>query len=214
MEVKKITEIDLRNTLCEVRKAHRLIHSFQQRMMDLAKFVATKLGMPLGYYVKRFSDGTIEKYNYGRISSAWDFLGSYQGEYYLGEKKIGDYEYAICMIQCVDTGFFDTDNYDKEDVTSFEEASASSSKFIFYVNRIKKGAKWIQWEKRGELYDSKEFMNKEFTSKVINYRREGEKVLLYAFPMERFLDEQSTLEALKEFVTFTNKELRLNIEIH
>ena len=39
-------------------------------------------------------------------------------------------------------------------------------------------------------------------------------VMLCAFPMERFLDEQSTLKALQEFVDYTNRELKLDIEIH
>ena len=213
MENEQLTEIDLRNTLCEVRKAHRLIQSFQQRMMDLAKFIATKLDMPLVYYVKWFSDGDIEKYDYGKIVSAWDFLGTYQGEHYFGEKKTGNYEYAICMLQCVDTGFFDAEDNDKEDVTSFKGVNDASSKFIFYVHRIQKGSKWTQWDNRGELYASKEYMKNEFTSKVINFKGK-ETILLYAFPMERFLDEQSTLKALQEFVDYTNRELKLDIEIH
>ena len=144
---------------------------------------------------------------------AWDFLYSYQLEYDFEDKSSGQYKYAISLLQCVDTGFFDVEKNDKKYPDTFAAEDVSESKLVFYVNRIQNGSEWKLWYKRDELFNTKEYMCKDFEKTVIDYPEDNEKVLLYSFPIERFIDEQSTIEVLQEFVNYCNAKLDLDIKL-
>ncbi len=209
MESCKVKE--LKDALCDLRKAHRLICSFQQRMLDLAQFIKMKLDMPCLRIYKHFSDPVRNEKDIPSGMWAWDFLYSYQLEYDFEDKQYGQYKYAITLLQCVDTGYFDIEDNDKKFPDTFAAEEYSESKLVFYVNRIQNGSEWKQWYKRQELFDTKKYMCKDFKNKVIDYPENNEKVLLYSFPIERFIDEQSTIEALQEFVEYCNDQLDLNV---
>ena len=217
MESNKVKE--LQDALCDIRKAHRLICSFQQRMLDLAQFIRMKLDMPSLCLYKLFSEpinpdpNKNEKVVLSGKMWAWDFLYSYQLEYDFETKKYGQYEYAISLIQCLDTGFFDKEDDDKKYPDTFASEELAKSKLVFYVNRIQVNSEWKQWYKRHELFNDKRYMCKDFKKEVIDYPEDNEKVLLYSFPIERFIDEQSTIEALQEFADYCNKELKSNIKL-
>ena len=85
---------ELKEALCDVRRAHRIIYSYQARMLDLIKFISAKLNYTqIEGATKYFSNG-IRK---GRREFAplqifenmwaWDFIYPYLMEYYIGEKK-------------------------------------------------------------------------------------------------------------------------------
>ncbi len=211
MESCKVKE--LKDALCDLRKAHRLICSFQQRMLELAQFIKMKLDMPCLRIYKHFSDPVRNEKDIPSGMWAWDFLYSYQLEYDFEDKQYGQYKYAITLLQCVDTGYFDIEDNDKKNPDSFAAEEDSESKLVFYVNRIQNGSEWKQWYKRQELFDTKKYMCKDFKNKVIDYPENNEKVLLYSFPIERFIDEQSTIEAIQEFVKYCNAQLDLDIRL-
>ena len=101
----------LSNALCDIRKAHRMIYSYQQRMLGLAKFISAKLDFGQVSGVKHFSNDICKRRNgYMEVHGnmwAWDFLYSYLFEYYLGEKEIeGGDSIALSVVQYSDTGFF------------------------------------------------------------------------------------------------------------
>lgn len=211
MESSKVKE--LQDALCDLRKAHRLIYSFQQRMLGLAQFIKMKLDMPALRIYKRFSNAIINEKEMPPRMWAWDFLYSYQLEYDFEDKPCGQYKYAISLLQCVDTGFFDVEKNDKKYPDTFAAEEVSESKLVFYVNRIQNGSEWNLWYKRDELFNTKKYMCKDFQKNVIDYPEDNEKVLLYSFPIERFIDEQSTIEALQEFVDYCNAKLDLDIKL-
>lgn len=211
MESDKVKE--LQSAFCDIRKAHRLICSFQQKMLDLAKFIKMKFDMPELRVYKRFLNPVTTGKNIPSGTCAWDFLYSYQLEYDFEVKQYGNYQYAISLLQCVDTGYFDVEDNDQKYPDTFASEEDSESKLVFYVNRIQNGSEWKQWEKRKELFDTKKYMCKDFKNEVIDYPEDNEKVLLYSFPIERFLDEQSTIEALQEFADYCNAKLDLGIKL-
>lgn len=211
METSKLKE--LQDAFCDLRKAHRLICSFQQKMLDLAQFIKMKLDMPSLRVYKRFSDPVRNEKDIPSGMWAWDFLYSYQLEYDFEDKPYGQYKYAISLIQCVDTGYFDVENNDKKYPDTFAAEEVSESKLVFYVNRIQNGSDWELWYKRHELFDTKKYMCKDFKKEVIDYPEDNVKVLLYSFPLERFADEQSTIDALQEFLDYCNKTLDLSIKL-
>ncbi|MBR3945590.1 MAG: hypothetical protein IKJ56_00635 [Bacteroidales bacterium] len=180
-------------------------------MLDLAQFIKMKLDMPCLRIYKHFSDPVRNEKDIPSGMWAWDFLYSYQLEYDFEDKQYGQYKYAITLLQCVDTGYFDIEDNDKKFPDTFAAEEYSESKLVFYVNRIQNGSEWKQWYKRQELFDTKKYMCKDFKNKVIDYPENNEKVLLYSFPIERFIDEQSTIEALQEFVEYCNDQLDLNV---
>ena len=207
-------KVELRDALCDIRKAHRLICTFQQRMMDLALFIKSKLDMSTVKIHKHFSATIEDDMPLDSDMWAWDFLYSYQLEYEFSVKKYGEFQYVISLLQCVDTGFYDVEDNDKRCPDTFAPEECAESKLVFYVNKIPKNRdKWIQWDNRDKLFNNKKYMSKDFERDVIDYPEVKEKVLLYSFPIERFIDEQSTIEALQEFVDYCNKELDLNIRL-
>jgi len=211
MESNKVKE--LQDAFCDIRKAHRLICSFQQRMLDLAQFIKMKLDMPSLRIYKQFSNTVRNEKEIPSGMWAWDFLYSYQLEYDFEVKQYGQYKYAISLLQCVDTGFFDLEDNDKKCPDTFAPEEDSESKLVFYVNRIQNGSEWKQWYKRQELFGTKKYMCKGFKNEVIDYPEDNEKVLLYSFPIERLIDEQSTIDALQEFADYCNAKLNLDIKL-
>ena len=106
---------ELKEALCDVRKAHRLIYSYQARMLDLVRFISAKLdfGGRLQGGAKYYSNDIWKpkKYDYLNMPDgmwAWDFLYSYVFEYYLGKMELDNgSNIAISIIQYSDTGFFE-----------------------------------------------------------------------------------------------------------
>jgi hypothetical protein len=128
----------LKDALCEVRKAHRLLHDYQQRMMDLVKFIAAKLDFSVCEGHKYFSNDVTRKRNQNLAVFdnmwAWDFLYSYVFEYYLGETELDDNsKIAFSIIQYSDTGYYDKKNNDKQNLDSFASEEESISKLLFII---------------------------------------------------------------------------------
>lgn len=201
--------LSLSQELEEVRKAHRLIHSFQERMLSIIKFIQTRLDFPEFYGYKQFSN-PIKIYmrgshqDYMEIYSdmwAWDFIYSYVFEYYLGERtsKKGD-EFAMSIIQYSDTGYFETDNDEKNVPLSFAPVEKSASKLLFILELKPKKVKTWVWN-IDELCMTKDYASKKHTKTIIEHPK-GNKQLLYSIPLEEFTDEQYALKALRQYAEF------------
>lgn len=197
---------EFNDALCDVRKAHRLIYSYQQRMLDLAYFVKTKLDFPDFQAKKRFSSDISKNRSskYLRIWNdmwAWDFIYSYMFEYYLGEIELdnGD-SCALSIIQYSDTGYFDADGESRTDVNSFAEEKESSSKLLFILEvKPKKTKEWI-WNIHEISLDKEYGSSKHVKDLLISDK--GNMQVLYSFTLDRFLNENTSLNALQEFVDY------------
>ena len=211
METYPIT--NLTDALEEVRKAHRLIHSFQERMLSLMRYIQTKLDFPNYLGVKHFSNpiGVYSRGNYQdylKVYSdmwAWDFLYSYVFEYYLGEGSFeNDDLFSLSIIQYADTGYFENENEDKNMPSLFAPTKESTSKLLFILEvKPKKTKEWI-WN-IGELAMTKEYASKNHTQDVITYPK-GNKQLLYSIPLDQFANEETALKALRQYAEFCCQE--------
>lgn len=204
----------LKDALVEVRKAHRLVESFQERMLSLVSFVAKRLDFHGMEGVKHFSN-PIYQYRGGEHLKvqprnwAWDFVYPYLFEYYVGDHDSADGSLLyLSIIQYADTGFFENDNEDRTSVESFATPEESGSKLLFFMERKPKGIKevWATYDYTREYVLNKEYGSIRHKETVLEPKGPGKnKLLLYSIPLERFADERSTLAAIKEYLAFLAK---------
>lgn len=199
----------------DVRKAHRLIYSYQQRMLDLIYFIKSKLDFPLFWAEKRFSNDIYKKRNgYLLLPDnmwAWDFLYSYMFEYYLGEINLDNEDIcALSVIQYSDTGFFENEDNSRMDINSFAEEEESGSKLLFILEIKPKRKNWI-WN-INELVMDKQYASLKHECTIIKSDK-GNIQVLYSFSLDRFLNEKTSLAALKEFIDYCkeNDVVELNL---
>ena len=215
MESSKLTKEQMADALCEVRKAHRLVYEYQVRMMDLVRFIGWKIDMTRTPTIsKRFSN--LPKSKLFEDMWAWDFIYTYQMEYDFGEKEIGDYVCHISVLQIVDTGYFDIP-FESHEIRKhpekFSKEIESASKLFFYLNRRQNGTQSKCLDNRASIFDDNKYMCKDFEKEVKEFKEYNEKELLYSFPLERFLDKESTSEALQEFADYCQKEVDVLLTI-
>lgn len=204
----------LKDALIEIRKAHRLVESFQERMLSLVSFIAKRLDFHEMDGVKHFSN-PINPYRGGdhlKVNPrnwAWDFVYPYLFEYYVGghDSANGSILY-LSIIQYADTGYFENDNEDRTSVESFATPEDSGSKLLFFMEQKPKGIKevWATFDYTREYVLNKEYGSIRHKETVLEPKGPGKnKLLLYSIPLERFADEKSTLTAIKEYITFLAK---------
>ncbi|MDE7386259.1 MAG: hypothetical protein K2N28_03885 [Muribaculaceae bacterium] len=199
----------IRQALCDVRKAHRIIYAYQKRMMDIVRFIGNKLDFPFVEGYKHFSNGAPKKISSG--TWAWDYLYTYLYEYYLGTKvnPENNIEYALSIFQFSDTGFFESDKSVRTNLSTFVEEEAAESKFLFFLEIKPKECPW--WWKT-EVINKKEFATKNHTSTIL---KEGESIIvLYSVGIEKFIDEKSALEVLNEFCALCSNEGLIELTLH
>ena len=51
----------IKDALCDVRKAHRIIYAYQKRMMGIVRFIGKKLDFPVCEGYKWFSNGASKR---------------------------------------------------------------------------------------------------------------------------------------------------------
>ena len=204
---------EFNQALCDVRKAHRLIYAYQSKMLDLTYFIKSKLGFP-EYGGNKLFGNLIEKKRdaYGNLkiwkdTCAWDFLYSYVFEYYFDNIITKNCEIAMSVFQVSDTGYFDKDNQDSQiDLATFASEEVSISKLLFVVekkNKKNESAWDDDWIEK-EVDNNHKRMCASHTKDCLNQK--GNIQIFHSFPLDRFLDEDSTIEALNEFIEYCNNK--------
>ena len=206
---------ELKNALCDVRKAHRIIHEYQQRMLDLIRVIAAKVDFSsCGVGNKYFSNPIYRKRD-GWLEIcdgmwAWDFLYSYVFEYYLGEMSCDDgSSVALSIVQYSDTGCFDIIESDPQKIETFAPEEESITKLLFIIECKPKKKEWV-WDIE-EIVKNKEFAGKNHTHTILE--KKGCRQGLYSFPLERFVDEKSMIQALQEFCDFCKEQDIIELEL-
>lgn len=205
----------LKKALIEVRKAHRLVYSFQERMLSLIQFIRMRLGFPNMAGAKHFSN-TIHKKNVnGELVLpqgmwAWDFLYSYVFEYHIGYLILkDDSKVELSLVQYADTGYFEVNTDDRLALSDFSSPEQSTSKLLFIMAHTPKGKEstWKDYEYLEEYVVNKNYASSKHKKDVITPDGPEEtRWLFYSIPLEQFADEQSALNALKEYLSFLKEE--------
>ena len=90
-------------------------------------------------------------------------------------------------------------------IDSFASEENSASKLLFIIEKKPKKVENAVWDIEKIVMD-KEYASKKFKSSVVD--KNGCRLGLYSFPIERFIDEKSSLQALQEFLDFCrNKDI-------
>lgn len=197
----KMTE--LQEALCDVRKAHRMIYAYQQRMLDIIKFIANELECNNEIYGRRYFANTTPSSSWINVSKklddAWGFLCSYVFDYDLGEYGLRDGgQFAINIIQYSDTGPFDRRGSIGSNLNTFAKEDESISKLLFVIETCSKKGKLIN-DIESIVMES-EYASRSHTQSVIKWDKNP--VGLYSIPIENFIDEQTSIEAIEGFKKF------------
>lgn len=199
---------EFERALIDVRKSHRLIFKYQERMLDLVYYIRSRLDFPEFIGKKHFSDAIGSKRSSGsgmqRIWHdmwAWDFNYSYLYEYYLGVINLGKYDCKLSIIQYSDTGFFDQSNEEVTplDIQNYVSENNAISKILFILEAVPKTHKNWKWN-TDELIKDKKYASSTHQRDVLS--QSNSSLILYSFPLSHFIDENSTNQALNEFCEF------------
>ena len=207
--------IDSNKLFENVLKATRLLYEFQKRMQDTMFHIKSRLKLsPAGRIEvnKLYSRAPRQSKDYGETQLqdgnwAWDYIYPQAMEYYLGKKKIGNYDLALSAIQLADDGFYvATQNYENANrlrTETYADVSFSTS-WIIFVMEIKSFS--LEWAKRWER-DSMEsnlniwMSNKEAIIKDITHS--GSNFIVMKFPLQQIISENaidSTLNIVSDMV--------------
>jgi len=205
MQNNNLSKKEIEGALIDVRKAHRLIYEYQKRVFDIVYYIREKYKMPEFAGIRRFCDPIVSrnglKSEYDakllRLPSdmwAWDFLYSYEFEYYLGINVYGKKQYKISIIEVSDSGYYASKqaNKTKTNISSFEDVETSTTSLIFicetsnnnkkdlYLWEVNEAVKILltgqdTYEKKSKddnffiskKYELTEFTNQESTDRVI-----------------------------------------------
>lgn len=211
-----ISTDEFKAALNDVRKAHRIIYEYQSRMLDLITLIYNKLGFQYIDGRKHFSNPIkfLKQNNDLKIPKGmwgWDFLYSYCFNYYFGEINIKTKQYiSLSITQYSDTGFYDIEENNKQDTSTFLKTENSSSKLLFILECRSKTGKEIMIN-LNEICENKKYASQYF-EKETNPIKEGTQII-YSFPLERFINEKNTMEALREFNNYCKEEIGVDFEI-
>ena len=139
---------------------------------------------------------------------AWDFLYSYVFGYYFGEKPTKNGGIIFCIFQVTDTGRFDSEEADKDtDISTFNSEENSISKLIFLVEKKINGNDDIIWKDGWvdkNILKNNARMSATLKPETLDFEKNGNTQIIYSFPLDRFLNEETTVETLNEFIKYCN----------
>ena len=127
-------EIPIQDLFLNVRKAYRLLHDYQQMVIDAVRYISAQLDIEANCGVARFGGDAKAGYRYLHTPS-WDWLPMMCWEFHFA-KKTGENQYLSLSIFIVsDTGFYDGPDETSEngDVPSFAPADQSSTRLAFML---------------------------------------------------------------------------------
>ncbi len=210
METNKLSEKQLNEALIEVRKAHRLIYEYQRRMQDLSWFVKNKLGFPDYKGYKGFSAPLKDKNKIDKDNWSWDWIYTYKYRYYLGEMKSGENEWQLNLLQVSDTGYYESIKngmIEKEEVSEFASAEKADSKLVFYLSPANHNQNLDDWEP-GSIME--QYANADEPMVIQN---EPNQLIIYPVSISKFLNEESTIIILQDFVNYCNENVKTELRI-
>jgi len=220
------TKKDIHQLMEDVRKAHRIIYQFQDRMLQLMNRIANDYGLnhPVGR--KRFSNpiGSTRRGNdYPEANLrvhdkwVWDMLYTYEFEYYFGKISRNNLNGCLTVFQISDNGYYLADGHrlekgegghlSKRAVNDFWSTDQSDSYLIFVFESFpQQGHRiFLKHPKNSivRLYGGNDDV-------IIEHNGENT-IVAKRFSIEDFFSRESVGELLEEFsnLVFSNTTFRL-----
>ena len=200
----QLNEEELNDAFLNIRKAHRLIYEYQRRMQDLAWYIKNKLSLPAYEGYKHFSLPLSSRHTIHPDNWSWDWIYTYLYEYHLGSICIDNNEIKLSLFQVSDNGFYKSTSESKHQtqVDSFAAAEKSDSLLTFYAV-----IKQNDTECRECDYDR-------VCATIPQISKSDNCVeIYYPVPLQRFANEESTIDVLKEFVKYCKDNANVELEI-
>lgn len=195
-----MNKVEFSQSLIEVRKAYRLLYLYQSRVLNLMKFIEQSFDMKYNGGWSWFSDNTPREGKGTLDNSAWDWLNMYFYEFnfQLGQRTDSETSFAILLLS--DTGIYDTDSEEYLNVSTFNAPEKSSTRLVFIAGKNT----W--WNKPPFKEDFDERIPIYTSSPVPYCKSIGDDVMLAkSYPLEDFLNQESTLVQLRDWAEFCKK---------
>jgi hypothetical protein len=177
--------------LLDVRKAYRLLYTYQKRVLDIMKFIGNQTFRQYDGGWSKFSNSS-PKSGKGTLDNwAWDWLNMYFYEFYFGDKIIDNNSIKFSVWLVSDTGFFDAETDKKLDLNDFSPVENSETKLIFVIGKN-------TWH---YAFDDFKTNFKKGTTEYVNHN-DNVVLLVKSFGLSAFLNGDETRKRLQEFVCF------------
>lgn len=192
----------------DVRNSYRLLYNYQRRVMDLVEFIGKKLSFNVYEGYSKFS-----KARTGLKGSldwwAWDWLGMYHYQFLFSQRyfekdgKQNIISFSVILVS--DTGFYDVGKANPLDVMSFEKVELSQSKLVFFLGKNKLiYTEYADFEKHNLSKNSSDYVVKGGDNEVL---------LAKSFDLNNFINEETTIKSIKEWIEFCHRNGVNEIEI-
>ena len=220
------TKNDIHQMMEDVRKAHRIIYQFQDRMLQLMNRIANDYGLNYPVGRKRFSNpvGSTRRGNdYPEANLrihdiwVWDMIYTYEFEYYFGKILRNNLNGCLTVFQISDNGYYLADGHRLEEgegehlskraINDFWSTDQSDSYLIFVFESFpQKGHRiFLKHPKNSivRLYGGNDNI-------IIEHNGENT-IVAKRFSIEDFFSRESVGELLEEFsnLVFSNTTFRL-----
>lgn len=131
--------IEPSDVFSNVRKAYRLLHDYQCMVRDAVRYIGSQLDLDDNDGCARFAEDAVRGYRNLR-QSPWAWLPMMFCEFHF-VKTIGENDWlSLSFFVISDTGFFEGEGNDRENLADYARAEASSTKFAFLLRK----GHWIQ----------------------------------------------------------------------
>jgi hypothetical protein len=191
------------NTLIDVRKAYRLLHAFNSKIFDLMKFIESSFEMVFGGGRSVFTADTPASWK-GRFENwIWDYFNLYFYEFYFESTSAW-----LSIILQSDTGLWDNiesitdeDEFNEKEhrIELFNPPENSKTRLLFITGNGEWNEKKIQ-----KLYERN--LNRNIENEIeIPVGKKG-KLLCKIFDIDKFIDEETTLTTLNEYISFLSRK--------
>jgi hypothetical protein len=222
------TKKDIEKMMVDVRKAHRLLFQYQDRMKELMNRVSTEFNLGPCRGRKRFSNpigNTSGGDDYPdanlRIHDrwAWDWLYPYEFEYYFGRTQRNDLSCCFSIFQVSDNGYYLADGYhrnvegrnghiSKTKVEGFWPVEESSSYLIFSFECFPRtGHRFFFKQPKDsivKLYGGDE--------STLIIRNETNTLIAKRYNIEEFFSRESVTEILTHFSKIVKEETNFELK--
>lgn len=188
-----LTSSELEEVFIDVRKAYRLIYLYQQRILDTVEYVSSILSQTNIEGWVLFGDAFKNSKNIDFNRSAWDWIPMYCYEFKFAPQKIKGNSYDFALAAYADNGFENAeDGVSPTQVERFVPPERSESQIYLYVGKN-------MWKPENFEVIWTDKYPREF-----EFIEDNKHFLSLRFAMSRFKNEESIIEALKEFKAYCN----------
>jgi hypothetical protein len=209
MKEKVKSKEDLKEAMCDVRLSFRMLKEYQQKMLEVISYIKEEYAMSDLSGIRHFCHPMRGKQSgYGKLNVrkdmwAWDFLYSYEFEYYMGtqDKKVNgeDHKYTFSVLQVSDTGFYESDAPDKwgNNMESFRSVEDSASVLIFLFELKKADSDWL-WKDTHKVTETRNALLSSANDTQVE-NTETNHFIACKYQLEDFFNKETCDEKLTHF---------------